>query len=63
MDLQNSVALAPRLPRGAIKVAESAIRDRSDIQRLRTAGFDAFLIGEVLLLADDPGRVLEELLT
>jgi indole-3-glycerol phosphate synthase len=62
VDLENSVALAPRLPKGAIKVAESAIRDRHDIQRLRTAGFDAFLVGETLLLADDPGRVLEELL-
>jgi indole-3-glycerol phosphate synthase len=62
VDLENSIALAPRLPAAALKVAESAIRDRRDIARLRVAGFDAFLVGETLLLADDPGRALAELL-
>jgi indole-3-glycerol phosphate synthase len=62
VDLENSIALAPRLPAAALKVAESAIRDRRDIARLRVAGFDAFLIGETLLLAADPGRALAELL-
>lgn len=62
VDLENSIALAPRLPAAALKVAESAIRDRNDVERLRVCGFDAFLIGETLLLAAEPGRVLEELL-
>jgi indole-3-glycerol phosphate synthase len=62
VDLENSIALAPLAPPGALRVAESAIRDRGDIERLRAAGFDAFLIGETLLLSDDPGMTLEELL-
>ncbi len=62
VDLQNSIALAPLVPANALRVAESAIRDRDDIEKLRAAGFDAFLIGETLLLADDPGQALEELL-
>lgn len=62
VDLENSIALAPLVPAGALRVAESAIRDSGDIERLRAAGFDAFLIGETLLLADDPGQTLEELL-
>ena len=61
VDVENSIALAPRLPAAALKVAESAIRDRNDIARLRVCGFDAFLVGEILLLAAEPGRVLEEL--
>jgi indole-3-glycerol phosphate synthase len=62
VDLENSIALAPLVPPGALRVAESAIGDRGDIERLRAAGFDAFLIGETLLLSDDPGMTLEELL-
>lgn len=63
VDLENSIALVPLVPPGALKVAESGIRDRGDIERLRAAGFDAFLIGETLLLAEQPARVLEELLS
>jgi indole-3-glycerol phosphate synthase len=61
IDLENSIALAPQLPAAALKVAESGIRERCDIARLRVYGFVAFLIGETLLLAAEPGRVLEEL--
>ena len=43
---------------GALKVAESGLRERADLERLATAGFDAFLIGESLLLAEDPGSAL-----
>jgi indole-3-glycerol phosphate synthase len=31
------------------------------VRRLAAAGFDAFLIGESLLLADDPAQLLREL--
>lgn len=31
-------------------------------RRLAAAGFDAFLIGEALLLADDPAEALAEIL-
>ena len=61
VDLRNSVALAPLVPAGALKVAESAIRDRADIDLLREAGFDAYLIGETLLLSPDPAATLESL--
>jgi indole-3-glycerol phosphate synthase len=61
VDLGRSLALAPALPAGALKVAESGIAGRSDVERLRAGGFDAFLIGESLLLAADPGEKLREL--
>jgi indole-3-glycerol phosphate synthase len=61
VDIGHAAALAPELPAGCLRVAESGIGERSQVERLRAAGFDAFLIGESLLLADDPGRLLEEL--
>jgi indole-3-glycerol phosphate synthase len=44
-------------------VSESGLRTNDDLCRLRTAGFDAFLIGEQLMLAPEPGAALETLLT
>ena len=41
------------MPEDAIRVAESGIRTRDDVQRLRRAGFHAFLVGESLLRQDD----------
>lgn len=61
VDLDRSAALLPRLPAGALKVAESGIASGADVARLAAAGFDAFLIGESLLLADDPAARLCEL--
>jgi indole-3-glycerol phosphate synthase len=61
VDLDRSIALLPSLPRGAVKVAESGIRDALDVLTLRDSGFDAFLIGESLLLAPDPAAKLREL--
>lgn len=62
VDLQNSISLLPGLPGEAVKVAESGIKDGLDVALLRESGFDAFLIGESLLLAPDPAERLRQLL-
>ena len=62
VDLDNSMELANGLPEGSLKASESGITGARDLDRLAEAGFDAFLVGESLLLADDPGRKLQELL-
>jgi indole-3-glycerol phosphate synthase len=62
VDLENSISLLAGLPGEALKVAESGIRDGLDVALLRESGFDAFLIGESLLLAPDPAAKLRELL-
>lgn len=62
VDLARSEAMVPLLPPGALKVAESGIGSGADVARLAAAGFDAFLVGESLLLAPDPGAKLGELL-
>ena len=61
VDLERSIALLPLLPPRALKVAESGIRDALDVALLADSGFDALLIGESLLLADDPAAKLRAL--
>lgn len=62
VDLNTPLRVAPRLPHNVLKVAESGIRSGEDIARLRATGFQAFLIGEALMRADDPGAALHALL-
>jgi indole-3-glycerol phosphate synthase len=45
-----------------LSVAESGIHDGGDINRLRAAGYRAFLIGESLMKADQPGEALRALI-
>jgi len=54
-------ALAERLPADRVRVAESGIKGHEDILRLGAAGYDAFLIGEHLVRADDPEDALRRL--
>jgi indole-3-glycerol phosphate synthase len=60
--LEVSLGLAVRLPSEAVHVAESGIEAAEDINRLREAGFHAFLIGESLMRRPDPGNALAGLL-
>jgi len=62
VSLESSLRLADRLPANAVRVAESGIYTPDDIERLRAAGFDAFLIGESLMRQPDPGAALQALL-
>ncbi|MEM7052485.1 MAG: indole-3-glycerol-phosphate synthase [Acidobacteriota bacterium] len=61
VDIERSIELLPRLPVAALKVAESGLASGDQVARLAAAGFRAFLIGESLLLADDPVALLAEL--
>ncbi len=60
--LETSIQLAERIPASVVRVSESGILTAADIARLRSAGFDAFLIGESLMRQPDPGAALAELL-
>ena len=42
-------------------VAESGLRTVEDLTRLERAGYDAFLVGERLIVEDDPGVALRTL--
>jgi indole-3-glycerol phosphate synthase len=61
VSLETSEKLAPRIPAEAVRVAESGIAGRADVERLTAAGFQAFLVGEHLMKSGDPKRAIEEL--
>jgi indole-3-glycerol phosphate synthase len=61
VDLETSLRLADLAPGDATLVAESGLRTRADIERLQSAGYRAFLIGETLMRAADPQAALAAL--
>ena len=61
VDLAASERLARQIPDGILRVAESGIKTRDDIDRLRAAGFDAFLVGESLLRQNDRAAAVRQL--
>lgn len=63
VDLETAIRLADSIPRNALPVAESGIHSGADIARLRAAGYQAFLIGELFMKAKSPGEALKALLT
>lgn len=62
VDLGISERLSALMPAEAIRVAESGIRTSADIQRLRNAKFNAFLVGESLLRQDDRAAAVRNLI-
>jgi indole-3-glycerol phosphate synthase len=61
VDHERACALASRIPPGVVAVAESGIRDAGDARRLAEAGYDAILVGETLVRAQDRPAQLREL--
>jgi len=62
VNLETSLRLRPKIPSGCLSVSESGIRSAADLERLHDAGFDAALIGERFMIAEDPGKALAEML-
>ena len=63
VDVDAGSRLIEEIPKDVVSVAESGLKTGADLVRLRGAGYDAFLIGERLMTADDPGKALGEILT
>ena len=61
-DLKTSLDVVPHIPTDKIVISESGIHTRRDIEALMKAGIHAFLIGETLMLSDNIGKKLRELL-
>jgi len=53
VDTDRAVRVSAHVPPGVVRVAESGIRSTEDVERLRAAGYDAVLVGEHLVTADD----------
>jgi indole-3-glycerol phosphate synthase len=60
--LETALSLAGDIPDEVVAVAESGIHEGADVRRLRDAGYDAFLVGEHLMAAPDPGAALKDLI-
>ena len=55
--------LAPRVPEGIVKIAESGIRGPHDLLAYAAAGADAVLVGESLVTGKDPRSAVADLVT
>ena len=62
VDLETAFQLAEKIPATCVRVAESGIQSGADIARLRSAGYEAFLIGESLMKTERPGEALAKLM-
>jgi len=58
VSLETSFRLAPLGAGRAMLVSESGIDSLEQMEKLRTAGYQAFLVGESLMRAADPERLL-----
>jgi indole-3-glycerol phosphate synthase len=59
--LDDAIALASAIPERCVRVAESGIQTRGDVEKLAAAGYRAFLVGEALLRSEEPEVTLREL--
>ena len=62
VNLETAFRLADKIPAACVRVAESGIHSGAEIARLRSVGYEAFLIGESLMKAEHPGEALAKLM-
>jgi len=61
VSLQTTLDLKDAVPRDRLLVTESGIVVADDVERMRAAGIDAFLVGEAFMRAPEPGEALRQL--
>jgi len=61
VSLETTLGLLARIPPSRIVVTESGILRAGDVALMRANGVNAFLVGEALMRADDPGEGLRAL--
>ena len=61
VNLQTTLELQKEVPAGRLLVTESGIATRADVERLRSAGVQAFLVGEAFMRAEEPALALADL--
>ena len=59
--LETTLELLGEIPDDQLVVTESGITSADDVARMRAGGVHAFLVGETLLRAPDPGEKLAAL--
>jgi len=61
VSLQTTLDMLPEVPADRLLVTESGILSRADVQTMRSAKVNAFLVGEAFMRAPEPGLALAEL--
>lgn len=61
VSLENTLAMKDAVPRDRLLVTESGIIVAQDVATMRSAGVNAFLVGETFMRADEPGEALRQL--
>ena len=61
VSLDTTLSLLQDLTDERLLITESGIATQDDVQRLRGAGVQAFLVGEAFMRADEPGAALAQL--
>jgi indole-3-glycerol phosphate synthase len=61
VDLGTAARLLPQAPPGAVKVVESGITSRAEVQRFHEMGADAFLVGEAIVRSADAADAIRKL--
>ena len=61
VDQARATRVAPLMPAGVVRVAESGIRDGADAEILTAAGYHALLVGETLVKSGDPATAVKTL--
>jgi indole-3-glycerol phosphate synthase len=59
--LETTLGLLARVPNDRLVVTESGILSSADVDRMRSAGVEAFLVGEAFMRKPDPGGALSAL--
>ncbi len=62
VNVDNCLRMMKEIPQGKIMVAESGLKTREDIQRVRQAGAHAVLIGETFMRSADIGAKMKEIM-
>jgi indole-3-glycerol phosphate synthase len=61
VSLQTTLDMLPDVPADRLLITESGILSRGDVQTMRAAGVNAFLVGEAFMRAPEPGLALADL--
>ena len=59
--LDTTIELLEKIPSNRILVTESGIHHRADVEKMRAAKVDCFLVGEAFMRRENPGDGLREL--
>jgi indole-3-glycerol phosphate synthase len=63
VDLGVFARVAPAIPHGVVRIAESGVRSPQDLLAYAAAGADAVLVGEALVTHADPGAAVHDLVS